>query len=125
MPAPSDVCWVDQVRCDGISTLLDWGVKSAEQLDVANTVLKELVTYALRYGSGPTIEVCIAHFTDSVRFAVRGGPLGFQPCGTDALAGLDGNVGRLPLAGALTRDLCVTDDWLSCSMEVSTAMECG
>ncbi len=125
LPTPSDVLWVDQVRHDGLSALLDWGLKSAEQLDVANTVLNELVTYVLRYGTGPSIDVHLALFSDSVRVAVRGGPLsGIQPCRTDALAGLDGSIGRLPLTCALTKNLCMWDDWLTCSLEVSTA-ECA
>ncbi len=122
-PSESDVRWVDGVRRDAICVLLGQGVLSAAELDVANAVVGELVAYSLRYGAGPGIDVRLARFTGSVRVAVRGGPLrGIAPHEPDALA-LDENGVRLPLTTALATELHVTDNWISCSLALSTVKE--
>ncbi|GHC88341.1 hypothetical protein GCM10010349_75550 [Streptomyces flavofungini] len=123
MPAEGDLRWVGEVRREGVSTLLAWGVRSAAELDVAHVVLSELLTNALLHGTGRSIDVRLALFTGSVRFAVRSGHLhGVRIHEPDPLA-LDENGRGLPLVDAFTTGLQVADDWLSCSLAISSAKE--
>ncbi|MEI5098516.1 hypothetical protein RB200_07325 [Streptomyces sp. PmtG] len=123
LPTVSDVRWAEQVQSDSISALIDWGLRSADVLDAASLVLSELVTYMLRYGEGPVIDVQLAYFANSVRFAVRSGSLGGVRPHEPGASATHRWVFPLPLVGAIATDLRVVDDWLTCSLELSTARE--